>query len=74
MSGTFQLDGQDFMALNGGPMYTFTPAISFMVDCKTQEEVDHFWEKLSEGGSRTSADGSRTSSVCSGRSSLPFWA
>ncbi len=52
MSGTFQLDGQDFMALNGGPMYTFTPAISFMVDCKTQEDVDHFWEKLSEGGSK----------------------
>ena len=52
MSGTFQLDGQDFMALNGGPLYTFTPAISFMVDCKTQEEVDHFWEKLSEGGSK----------------------
>ena len=52
MSGTFQLDGQDFMALNGGPMYTFTPAISFMVDCKTQEEVDHFWDKLSEGGTK----------------------
>ncbi|MFA5311819.1 MAG: VOC family protein [Methanomassiliicoccales archaeon] len=48
----FQLDGQDFFALNGGEMYQFTPAISFLVDCKTQEEVDHFWEKLSEGGEK----------------------
>lgn len=47
---TFRLDGQEFMALNGGPHFKFTEAISFMVDCKTQEEVDYFWEKLSEGG------------------------
>ncbi|MFN7990591.1 MAG: VOC family protein [Candidatus Micrarchaeia archaeon] len=47
---TFRLDGQEFMALNGGPHFKFTEAISFMVDCKTQEEVDFFWEKLSEGG------------------------
>ncbi len=46
----FQLAGQRFMALNGGPVFTFSPAISFMVDCKTQEEVDELWEKLSEGG------------------------
>ena len=50
MSATFQLDGQDFMALNGGPMFTFSPAISFFVSCETQKEVDEFWEKLSEGG------------------------
>src|SRR5438067_9087605 len=50
MSATFQLNGQDFMALNGGPHYTFTPAISFFVSCETQEEVDELWEKLSEGG------------------------
>ena len=50
MSATFQLDGQDFMALNGGPHYTFTPAISFFVSCETQEEVDELWEKLSDGG------------------------
>jgi predicted 3-demethylubiquinone-9 3-methyltransferase (glyoxalase superfamily) len=50
MSATFQLDGQDFMALNGGPMFTFSPAISFFVNCETQEEVDDYWEKLSEGG------------------------
>ncbi len=46
----FQLEGQQFIALNGGPHFKFTEAISFSVDCKTQEEVDYFWEKLSAGG------------------------
>jgi predicted 3-demethylubiquinone-9 3-methyltransferase (glyoxalase superfamily) len=46
----FELEGQPFMALNGGPYYTFSPAISFLVDCKTQEEVDELWEKLSQNG------------------------
>ena len=50
MTDTFQLDGQDFIALNGGPDFKFTEAISFSVDCKTQEEVDELWEKLSAGG------------------------
>ena len=50
MSVTFQLDGQEFYALNGGPNYTFTPAISFFVNCETQGEVDELWEKLSAGG------------------------
>ena len=50
MTATFQLDGQEFVALNGGPDFKFTEAISFVINCKTQEEVDHFWEKLSEGG------------------------
>jgi predicted 3-demethylubiquinone-9 3-methyltransferase (glyoxalase superfamily) len=50
MSATFQLEGQDFYALNGGPQFTFTPAISLFVSCETQEEVDELWEKLSEGG------------------------
>ena len=50
MTVPFQLDGQDFVALNGGPHFKFTEAISFVVNCKTQEEVDYFWEKLSEGG------------------------
>jgi predicted 3-demethylubiquinone-9 3-methyltransferase (glyoxalase superfamily) len=50
MSTTFQLDGQEFYALNGGPMFTFTPAISFFIHCETQEEIDDFWEKLSAGG------------------------
>jgi len=50
MTATFQLDGQDFIALNGGPHFKFTEAISFSVDCKTQAEVDELWEKLTEGG------------------------
>jgi len=50
MTATFQLDGQEFIALNGGPQFKFTEAISFVVNCETQEEVDEFWEKLSEGG------------------------
>jgi predicted 3-demethylubiquinone-9 3-methyltransferase (glyoxalase superfamily) len=50
MSVTFQLEGQEFFALNGGPHYKFTPAISLFVDCKSQEEVDDLWEKLSAGG------------------------
>ena len=50
MSATFQLEGQDFYALNGGPQYKFTPAVSLFITCETQEEVDMFWEKLSEGG------------------------
>lgn len=50
MSVEFQLDGQPFIALNGGPQFTFSPAISFFVNCETQEEVDELWEKLSAGG------------------------
>jgi len=49
---TFQLDGQEFIAFNGGPHFTFTPAISLFVNCETQQEVDEFWEKLSEGGEK----------------------
>lgn len=48
--GTFQLEGQEFMALNGGPHFTFTPAISLFVNCETQQDVDELWRKLSEGG------------------------
>ena len=48
---TFELEGQPFMALNGGPHYTFSPAISLFVDCETQAEVDELWDKLSAGGS-----------------------
>lgn len=50
MSGTFQLEGQEFHALNGGPQYTFSPAISFFVNCETQAEVDALWDKLGAGG------------------------
>ena len=47
---SFQIEGQEFTALNGGPEYQFTPAISFYVSCETQEEVDYYWEMLSQGG------------------------
>lgn len=50
MTARFQLEGQEFTALNGGPEFKFTEAISFYVDCQTQEEVDELWQKLSEGG------------------------
>jgi predicted 3-demethylubiquinone-9 3-methyltransferase (glyoxalase superfamily) len=50
MTVEFELDGQRFIVLNGGPEFTFSEAISFQVDCETQEEVDSYWEKLGEGG------------------------
>jgi predicted 3-demethylubiquinone-9 3-methyltransferase (glyoxalase superfamily) len=50
MTATFQLAGQEFMALNGGPYFSFTPAISMFVSCETQAEVDLYWEKLLDGG------------------------
>jgi predicted 3-demethylubiquinone-9 3-methyltransferase (glyoxalase superfamily) len=50
MNARFLIEGQEFVALNGGPQFTFSPAISLVVNCETQEEVDYFWEKLSEGG------------------------
>jgi predicted 3-demethylubiquinone-9 3-methyltransferase (glyoxalase superfamily) len=50
MTVTFELDGQEFTALNGGPMFKFTEAVSFTINCETQQEVDHFWSRLSEGG------------------------
>jgi predicted 3-demethylubiquinone-9 3-methyltransferase (glyoxalase superfamily) len=52
MSAIFQLEGQEFMALNGGPQFMFTPAISFFVNCETQQEGDELWEKLSAGGKK----------------------
>jgi predicted 3-demethylubiquinone-9 3-methyltransferase (glyoxalase superfamily) len=52
MTGSFQLNGQEFMALNGGPVFSFSPAISFFVNCETQDEVDELWEKLSAGGEK----------------------
>jgi predicted 3-demethylubiquinone-9 3-methyltransferase (glyoxalase superfamily) len=53
LSVTFELDGQEFIALNGGPQFKFTPAISLFVNCGTQAEVDELWEKLSEGGQKS---------------------
>lgn len=50
MTVTFEIEGQEFVALNGGPIFKFTEAVSFMVKCKTQQEIDDMWTKLSEGG------------------------
>ena len=52
MTATFQLEGQEFMALNGGPQFKFTEAISFFVNCQTQKEVDELWKELSQGGEK----------------------
>ena len=52
MTAAFELNGQEFTALNGGPQFTFSPAISFVVHCETQQEVDELWEKLSKGGEK----------------------
>jgi predicted 3-demethylubiquinone-9 3-methyltransferase (glyoxalase superfamily) len=53
MTAEFELDGQEYVALNGGPIFKFTEAISFVVNCETQEDVDHYWEKLSDGGQKS---------------------
>ena len=52
MMVTYKLNGQDFMALNGGPVFKFSPAISLYVTCEDQEEIDYLWEKLSDGGEK----------------------
>ena len=57
MTATFQLEGQEFMVLNGGPMFSFTEAISLFLKCETQEEVDYYWEKLISGGGEESKCG-----------------
>jgi predicted 3-demethylubiquinone-9 3-methyltransferase (glyoxalase superfamily) len=74
MSATFELNGQEFIALNGGPQFTFTPAVSFFVSCETQEEVDEPWEKLVEGGEPHRCGCSRTNMACLGRSFRRHWA
>jgi len=56
MTVVFEIEGQEFIALNGGPLFTFSPAISFVVNCKTQKEVDELWEKLSQGGEKSQCD------------------
>src|SRR6266496_1091210 len=53
MTAAFELDGQRFIALNGGPHFKFTEAVSFVINCETQEEVDEFWAKLTEGGAES---------------------
>ena len=68
MTVSFELNGQEFTALNGGPQFKFTEAISLVINCDTQEEIDYYWEKLSAAaGRKWNADGSRTSTDSSGR-------
>ena len=57
MTAGFQIEGQEFTAMNGGPQFKFTEAVSFVVSCKTQEEVDYYWDKLLAGGGRVQACG-----------------
>ena len=71
MTVAFELDGQPFTALNGGPHFKFTEAISLVVNCETQEEVDHCWEKCRRAAGKCGAGGSRTGSVCRGKSFRP---
>jgi len=66
MTAKFQLEEQEFIALNGGPQFKFTEAISFLVNCETQREVDEFWEKLSDAERNRDAAGLKTSLVCHG--------
>ena len=53
MTAVFELNGQEFIALNGGPQFKFTEAVSFVVNCETQEEIDYYWDRLSEGGEKS---------------------
>ena len=50
MTAAFEIEGQPFIALNGGPDFKFTPAVSFVINCDTQKEIDHYWDKLTSGG------------------------
>jgi predicted 3-demethylubiquinone-9 3-methyltransferase (glyoxalase superfamily) len=73
MTVTFQLEGQEFMALNGGPLFTFSEAVSFIVNCETQEEVDRFWGTLSEGGEEGPCGWLKDNTACPGRSCPRSW-
>jgi predicted 3-demethylubiquinone-9 3-methyltransferase (glyoxalase superfamily) len=68
MTVSFELDGQEFVALNGGPRFKFTEAVSFVVNCETQEEIDYYWDKLTaNSGRRCNAAGSWINMVSPGR-------
>ena len=68
MTVSFELNGEAFVALNGGPIYKFTPAVSFVVHCETQEELDTYWDKLPPEVHRTFVADCRTNTDCPGRS------
>ena len=74
MTAAFELAGQEFMALNGGPQFKFSEAISFVVNCETQEEVDEFWEKLSAGGKKDRCGWLKDEYGLSWKSFPLFWA
>ena len=67
MTVEWELDGQRFLGINGGPMFTFTEAVSFQIGCATQDEVDYYWDRLTDGGEESQWAGSRTASDCPGR-------
>lgn len=75
MTVAFELDGQPFTALNGGPVFQFSPAVSFVVHCKTQAEVDHYWEKLGAGGAPEAQQCGWLADrlACRGRSCRTVW-
>ena len=74
MTVSFQIEGQEFIALNGGPNFKFTEAFSLVVTCETQAEVDMFWEKLSAGGEESQCGWLKDKFGCRGRSSPQRWA
>ena len=69
----FELLGQRFVAINGGPQFTFSEAISLQVECEDQAEIDYYWEKLTDGGSKARAGGARTATGSRGRSRRGAW-
>ena len=73
ITATFSLNGQKFIALNGGPQFTFTEAVSLYVNCETQEEVDYLWQKLTDGGKKEPVAGSKINMVCHGKSCQMLW-
>ena len=70
---TFEIEGQEFVALNGGPVFTFTEAVSFMVKCKSQKEIDEMWEKLSDGGEQGQCGWLKDRYGVSGQIVAPGW-
>ena len=68
LSGTFVLDGTRFMGINGGPQFQFTEAVSFTINCKDQDEVDYYWDRLVDGGEESQCGWLRTGSASAGRS------
>jgi predicted 3-demethylubiquinone-9 3-methyltransferase (glyoxalase superfamily) len=71
---SFELAGQPFMGISAGPLFKFNEAISFLIPCETQDEIDHYWEKLSPIRRLNSAAGSRISSACRGKCGRERWA